>query len=45
VGFDPSAMSVSSQIRSIGPFLLSLLFSSLTNSVLRSGFSWVSSLV
>jgi hypothetical protein len=33
------------QIRSIGQFLLSRLFSSHTNSVLRSGFSWVSSLV
>jgi hypothetical protein len=33
------------QIRSIGQFLLSHLFSSLNSSVLRSGFSWVSSLV
>jgi hypothetical protein len=33
------------QIRSIGQFLLSCLFSSLNSSVLRSGFSWVWSLV
>jgi hypothetical protein len=33
------------QIRSIGQFLLSRLFSSLTSSVLKSGFSWVSSVV
>jgi hypothetical protein len=31
------------QIRSIGQFLLSRLFSSRTSRVLRSGFSWVSS--
>jgi hypothetical protein len=33
------------QIRSIGQFLLSRLFSSLTSSVLRSGFTWVTSVV
>jgi hypothetical protein len=33
------------QIRSIGQFLLSRLFSSLTSSVMRSGFSWISSVV
>jgi hypothetical protein len=33
------------QIRSIGQFLLSRLFFSLNSSVLRSGFSWVPSLV
>jgi hypothetical protein len=33
------------QIKSIGQFLLSRLFCSLTSSVLRSGFSWVSSVV
>jgi hypothetical protein len=33
------------QIRSIGQFLLSRLFSLLTSSVLRSGFTWVKSVV
>jgi hypothetical protein len=33
------------QIRSIGEFLLCRLFSSLNRNFLRSGFSWVSSLV
>jgi hypothetical protein len=44
-GVSSSGESPVPQIRSIGQFLLSRLFSSLTSSVLRSGFSWVASLV
>jgi hypothetical protein len=44
-GESSSGESPVPQIRSIGQFLLSHLFSSLNSSVLRSGFSWVPSLV
>jgi hypothetical protein len=44
-GESPSGESQVPQIRSIGQFLLSCLFSSLTSSILRSEFSWVSSVV
>jgi hypothetical protein len=44
-GESSSGQSPVPQIRWIGQFLLSRLFSSLTSSVLRSGFSWVPSLV
>jgi hypothetical protein len=44
-GESSSGESSIPQIRSIGQFLLSRLFSSLKSSVLRSGFSWVSSLM
>jgi hypothetical protein len=44
-GESSSGESPVPQIRSIGQFLLSRLFSSLNSSFLRSGFSWVSSLV
>jgi hypothetical protein len=44
-GESSSGESPVPQVRSIGQFLLSRLFSSLNSSVLRSGFSWVSSLV
>jgi hypothetical protein len=43
-GESSSGESPVPQIRSIGQFLLSRLSSSLNSSVLRSGFSWVSSL-
>jgi hypothetical protein len=44
-GESSSGESPVPQIRSTGQFLLSRLFSSLNSSVLRSGFSWVPSLV
>jgi hypothetical protein len=44
-GESSSGESPLPQIRSIGQFLLSRLFSSLHRSFLRSGFSWVSNLV
>jgi hypothetical protein len=44
-GESSSGESPVPQIRSLDQFLLSRLFSSLTGSVLRSGFSWVPSLV
>jgi hypothetical protein len=44
-GESSSGESPVPQIRSIGQFLLSRLFSSLISSVLRSGFSWVWSVV
>jgi hypothetical protein len=44
-GESSSGQSPVPEIRPIGQFLLSRLFSSLTSSVLRSGFSWVPSLV
>jgi hypothetical protein len=44
-GESSSGESPVPQIRSIGQLLLSRLFSSLTSTVLRSGFSWVSSVV
>jgi hypothetical protein len=44
-GESSSCESPVPQIRSIGQFLLGRLFSSLTSIVLRSGFSWASSVV
>jgi hypothetical protein len=44
-GESSSGESPVPQIRWIGQFLLSRLFSSLNSSVLRSGFSWAPSLV
>jgi hypothetical protein len=44
-GESSSGESPVAQIRSIGQFLLSRLFSSLNISFLRRGFSWISSLV
>jgi hypothetical protein len=44
-GESSSGESPVPQISSIGQFILSRLFSSLTSGVLRSGFSWASSVV
>jgi hypothetical protein len=44
-GESSSGESPVPQIKSIGQFLLSRLFSSPNSSVLMSGFSWVSSVV
>jgi hypothetical protein len=44
-GESSSGESPVPQIRSIGQFILCRLFSSLTSSLLRSGFTWVTSVV